>query len=171
MKGEIINRVEKSLIETLDIKFFRGVEKLVLFDIKDYLHNDFVLREKEFRKSIENLDLNFYSNKFVALNCSNDAIVPSWAYMLLISKLENCVNKVVVGNLEYLEKSIYIDNINSFDFSIYRHKKVVIKGCSDLVYVNSIYAEIMKKLLPFADRIMYGEPCSKVPIYKRQNKQ
>ena len=116
------------------------------------------------------MDFNLYINKSVAITCSNDAIVPSWAYMLLISKLANHVKKIVIGDLEYLEKSIYLDNINSFDFSIYKNKKIVIKGCSDLVFVDSIYAEIMKKILPFADSVMYGEPCSTVPIYKRRKK-
>ena len=170
MKEEIINRVARSSIETIDIKVFRGTDKLVLFDIKDYLHDGYVLREKIFRKAISSLDFNLYINKSVAITCSNDAIVPSWAYMLLISKLANHVKKIVIGDLEYLEKSIYLDNINSFDFSIYKNKKIVFKGCSDLVFVDSIYAEIMKKILPFADSVMYGEPCSTVPIYKRRKK-
>ena len=88
--------------------------------------------------------------------------------MLVISKLEGHAEKVVIGNLEDLEKSIYMEKINSFDFSVYKDKKVVIKGCSDLTFVNSIYVEITKKLLPFADSIMYGEPCSTVPIYKKK---
>ena len=88
--------------------------------------------------------------------------------MLFVSKLEKFAKKIVLGDLEYLEKIIFLQNINSFDFSIYNKKKVIIKGCSDLSYVNSLYSEIIKKTLPFADSIMYGEPCSTVPIFKRK---
>ena len=88
--------------------------------------------------------------------------------MLLVSKLEKIAKKIELGDLEYLEKKIFLENINTFDFSIYNKKKVIIKGCSDLNYVNSLYSEIIKKILPFADSIMYGEPCSTVPIFKKK---
>ena len=88
--------------------------------------------------------------------------------MLLVSKLEKIAKKIELGDLEYLEKIIFLENINTFDFSIYNKKKVIIKGCSDLNYVNSLYSEIIKKILPFADSIMYGEPCSTVPIFKKK---
>jgi len=168
MKGEIVNRVSNSSLETIDIKSFKGSEDLILIDFKDYLKNEFVLIEKDFRKKISTLDTSIYSNKCIAVNCSNDAIIPPWAYMLLVSKLEKFTKKIVLGDLEYLEKIIFLQNINSFDFSIYNKKKVIIKGCSDLNYVNSLYSEIIKKILPFADSIMYGEPCSTVPIFKRK---
>tara|TARA_B100001996_G_scaffold103280_1_gene77571 strand:- start:617 stop:1126 length:510 start_codon:yes stop_codon:yes gene_type:complete len=168
MKGEIVNRVSNSPLETIDIKSFSGSEDLILIDFKDFLKNEFVLIEKDFREKISSLDTNRYSKKCIAINCSNDAIIPPWAYMLLVSKLEKITKKIVLGDLEYLEKIIFLENIKSFDFSIYDKKKVIIKGCSDLNYVNSLYSEIIKKILPFADSIMYGEPCSTVPIFKRK---
>jgi len=168
MDDEIINRVAKSSIETIDLKTFKGSREKILFDLKENLSHGYVLKEKEFRGFIKKMNWESYSNRSVALTCSVDAIIPSWAYMLVISKLEGHAEKVVIGNLEDLEKSIYMEKINSFDFSVYKDKKVVIKGCSDLTFVNSIYVEITKKLLPFADSIMYGEPCSTVPIYKKK---
>ena len=168
MKGEIVNRVSNSSLETIDIKSFKGSEDLILIDFKDYLKNEFVLIEKDFRKKISTLDTSIYSNKCIAVNCSNDAIIPPWAYMLLVSKLEKIAKRIVLGDLEYLQKIIFLENINTFNFSIYDKKKVIIKGCSDLNYVNALYSEIIKNILPFADSIMYGEPCSTVPIFKRK---
>tara|TARA_B100000287_G_C20418756_1_gene696623 strand:- start:110 stop:619 length:510 start_codon:yes stop_codon:yes gene_type:complete len=168
MKGEIVNRVSNSSLETIDIKSFKGSEDLISIDFKDFLKNEFVLIEKDFRKTISTLDTSIYINKCIAITCSNDAIIPPWAYMLLVSKLEKIAKKIELGDLEYLEKIIFLENINTFDFSIYDKKKVIIKGCSDLNYVNSLYSEIIKKILPFADSIMYGEPCSTVPIFKKK---
>ena len=107
MKGEIVNRVSNSSLETIDIKSFKGSEDLISIDFKDFLKNEFVLIEKDFRKTISTLDTSIYINKCIAINCSNDAIIPPWAYMLLVSKLEKIAKKIELGDLEYLEKKFF----------------------------------------------------------------
>ncbi|MGC6431872.1 MAG: DUF2480 family protein [Jejuia sp.] len=168
MADEIINRVANSKLITLDLEDYYPEGKRVLFDIKDWLFEGFVLREKDFRQQVSEFDWSQYQDQYVALTCSTDAIIPGWAYMLLSINLETYAKKVILGNLEQLETSIYQDIITALDFSEYENKPIIVKGCSNKPVPQNAYIMLSNKLKPFARSIMYGEACSSVPLYKRK---
>ena len=170
MQDDIINRVANSKLVTLDLEELYPNGKRVLFDIKDWLMEGLVLREKDFRENAKNHDWSQYQDSYVALSCSTDAIVPAWAYMLLTTHLEPYILKVVIGNLDTLETSIYQDIINSLDVSEYSDKAIIIKGCSNNPVPANAYVMVTNKLKPVAKSIMYGEACSAVPLYKKPKK-
>ncbi|WGD35620.1 DUF2480 family protein [Olleya sp. YS] len=167
MKDEIINRVANSKLVTIDLEDFYPEGKRVLFDIKDWLFQELVLKEKDFRDYIKNHDWSQYKNQYVAITCSADAIIPDWAFMLLVVNLEPFVEKCHIGSLEDLETSIYQDIINDIDGTIYQDKPVIIKGCSNKPVPVNAYVLLTNKLKPYAKSIMYGEACSFVPLFKR----
>ncbi|WP_298546963.1 DUF2480 family protein [uncultured Aquimarina sp.] len=169
MAEEIINRVanNKNLI-TFDLEEYYPNGERVLFDIKDWLYEGFILREKDFRKHVSDHDWSQYQNKYVALSCSTDAIIPGWAYLLLTSSLMPFAKKVAVGSLENLETILYTSIINALDVSEYQDKLLIIKGCSNKPVPESAYIELIQKLQPVAKSIMYGEACSSVPLFKRK---
>lgn len=167
MADEIVNRVANSKLITIDLEEFYPEGKRILFDIKDWLYEGLVLREKDFREKAKSFEWSQYKNCYVALTCSTDATIPAWAYMLLVVYLQPFVEKVVIGNLEALETSIYEDIFNQFDISKYIDKSVIIKGCSHKPVPANAYVLIINKLKPVARSIMYGEACSSVPLYKK----
>ena len=167
MENEIVNKVSQSGLITIDLEEFYPDGERVLFDIKELLFQGLILREKDFREFIKNEDWNKYKDKYVALTCSADAIVPTWAYMLLATQLEPIAKKVVFGNLESLETILYTEILSKIDINIYKDARVVIKGCGNLPIPKSAYVQITSLLLPLAKSIMYGEPCSTVPLYKQ----
>lgn len=164
---EIINKVALSGIITIDLEEFYPQGERVLFDIKDLLFQGLILREKDFREFVKNEDWIKYKNKYVALICSADAIVPTWAYMLLATQLEPYVKKVVFGNLEILETVLYNDILGKLNINDYKDARIVIKGCGHLPVPKAAYVEIARLLRPIAKSIMYGEACSTVPLYKQ----
>lgn len=168
MPDEIINRVANSKLVTLDLEDFYPEGKRVLFDIKDWLFEGFVLREKDFRQQVLEFDWSVYEDTYVALTCSTDAIIPGWAYMLLSINLEPYAKKIIIGNLEQLETSIYQDIITNLDISEYIGKPIIIKGCSNKPVPQNAYIMLSNKLKPVARSIMYGEACSSVPLYKKK---
>jgi len=170
MQEEIINRVANSKLVTIDLEELYPNGKRVLFDIKDWLFEELVLREKDFRENAKNHDWSQYQGNFIALSCSSDAIVPAWAYMLLTTYLEPYALKIVIGNLDTLETSIYQDIINTMDFSEYSDKPIIIKGCSNKPVPANAYIMLTNKLRPVAKSIMYGEACSSVPLFKKAKK-
>ena len=167
MEKEIINRVAKSGIITINLEEFYPQGDRVLFDIKEHLFQGLILKEKDFREFIKNEDWSAYTDKYVALICSEDAIVPTWAYMLLATHLAPFVKKVVFGDLETLETVLYNEILNALNVNAYKEVRVVIKGCGDLPVPKAAYVEITRLLLPVAKSIMYGEACSMVPLYKK----
>jgi len=167
MAEEIINRVANSKLITLDLEDYYPKGQRVLLDIKDWLFQELVLKEKDFREYIKNHDWSQYQNQYVAITCSADAIIPDWAFMLLVVNLEPFVEKCHIGTLEDLETSIYQDLISAIDGTIYQDKPVIIKGCSNKPVPINAYVMITNKLKPYAKSIMYGEACSFVPLYKR----
>ena len=167
MADEIINRVANSKLVTIDLEDYYPEGKRVLFDIKDWLYQELVLREKDFREKVKNFDWSQYQNCYVALTCSTDAIVPAWAFMLLTVNLEPFVEKAVIGDLEALETSIYQDIINGLNTSEFKDKPIIIKGCSNKPVPVNAYTMLINKLKPIARSVMYGEACSSVPLYKR----
>lgn len=166
MSNEIINRVANSKLITFDLEDYYPQGNRVLFDIKDWLFEGFVLREKDFRAQVKEHDWSQYQDALVALTCSTDAIVPDWAYMLLSIHLAPYVKKTVLGNLETLESSLYQDIISNLDITIYKDKPIIIKGCSKKPVPSSAYIMITNKLKPIAKSIMFGEACSSVPLFK-----
>jgi hypothetical protein len=166
MAEEIINRVANSKLETFDLEEIYPEGKRVVFDIKDWLFQELILKEKDFRISVSNHDWSQYKNSFVAVSCSVDAIIPSWAFMLIASELTPFANKVVIGNLELLETVIYQELIGFLDLKGFANKPVIIKGCAEKPIPNSAFAFLIAKLQPIARSIMFGEACSTVPLYK-----
>ena len=168
MKDEIINRVANSKLITLDLEDYYPEGKRIVFDIKDWLYEGFVLREKEFRQKVKVYDWSTHQDQYIALTCSTDAIIPAWAYILLTTALQPYAKQIIVGNLEQLESSIYQNIINNLDLSEYQDKSIIIKGCSNKPVPNNAYLQLTTKLMPVVKSIMYGEACSSVPLYKRK---
>ncbi|MEW4923247.1 DUF2480 family protein [Algibacter sp. 2305UL17-15] len=168
MADEIINRVANSKLITINLEDYYPKGNRVLFDIKDWLFEGFVLREKDFRQQVSEHDWSQYQDNYVALTCSTDAIIPGWAYMLLSIQLEPYAEKVIVGSLDNLETSIYQDIINTLDISEFKDKPIIIKGCSNKPVPQNAYIMLSNKLKPVAKSIMYGEACSSVPLYKKK---
>jgi len=167
MEEQIVNKVSQSGLLTIDLEAFYPQGERVLFDIKDLLFQGLILREKDFREFIKNEDWNKYKDKYVALVCSADAIVPTWAYMLLAAQLEPIAKKVVFGNLETLETILYSEILNQLNIDEYKDARIVIKGCGNLSVPKAAYVQITSMLRPVVKSIMYGEPCSTVPLYKK----
>ncbi len=165
-KNEIINKVAGSGLVTIDLETFYPEGERILFDIKPLLFQELILKEKDFREFIKNEDWSKYKNKFVGIVCSSEAIVPTWAYMLLSLHLEPFAKKIVFGNLEELEIILFEEAINKMDFSQYKEARIVIKGCSKKTVPVNAYIKLSNALRPIAKSIMYGEPCSTVPLYK-----
>ncbi len=168
MSDEIINRIANSKLITIDLEDFYPEGKRILFDIKDWLFEGLVLREKDFRQNVKAHDWSQYQGNYIALTCPTDAIIPSWAFMLLTTNLTPFVKKVLVGNLETLETSIYQDIITDLDVSEYKDKPVIIKGCSNKPVPKNAYILLTSTLIPVVKSIMFGEACSSVPLYKRK---
>ncbi|WP_037318725.1 DUF2480 family protein [Salegentibacter sp. Hel_I_6] len=167
MAEEIINRVANSKLITFNLEDYYQEGERVIFDVKDWLLEGFVLREGEFREQAKNHDWNQYKNKFVALTCSSDAIIPAWAYMLLATYLQPFVKKVVTGDLETLETVLYTEAIQKMDLSELQDKAIIVKGCSQKPVPKNAYLLLIEKLQPVVKSLMYGEACSAVPLYKK----
>lgn len=168
---EIRNKVAESGLIALDLADFKAdLSKIVSFDIAAYLWQGLILREKEFRAAMAELNWDEFKGKFVYVHCSEDAIVPTWAYMLVASKLEDKAKLYLIGSQQELEKAVIKQNIDLFDLNspAYESKRYIIKGCSDITDPAFAMTELMKKIQPTAKSIMYGEPCSTVPIFKRK---
>ena len=167
MSDEIVNRVANSKLITVNLEDYYPKGTRVLFDIKDWLFEGFVLREKDFRTQVAEYDWSKYQDNYVALTCSTDAIIPGWAYMLIGIQLESFAKKTIIGNLEALETSIYQDVLNNLDVSEFADKPIIIKGCSKKPVPQNAYIMLANKLKPIAKSIMYGEACSSVPLFKK----
>ncbi len=165
--GEIINKVANSPLVTLNLEDYYPQGERVVYDIKDNLFQEMILREKDFRAFVKEHDWTQYQDACVALNCSVDAIVPTWAYMLLATKLEPFVKMLVYGSLETLESLLFKEALRKINLEEFRDAKVVVKGCGHLPVPVFAYTEITRLLRPYASSIMYGEPCSTVPLYKK----
>jgi len=164
---EIVNKVAQSGLINLDIKSFRPDGERVVIDLKDILWQGIALKEKDFREFIKTHDWPQYQDKFVAIDCSVDAIIPNWAYMLLAVSLEGFAKVVNVGNAEQLEEVLFKQSISNFDSSPYKDERIILKGCSDYFVPRTAYFQLAEKLKPIVKSLMFGEPCSTVPVYKK----
>ena len=167
MAEEIVNRVAQSKLITFNLEDYYPKGQRFLFDISQWLYEGFVLREKEFRDEAKSHDWSQYQDQYVALNCSTDAIVPAWAYMLVSTYLEPYAKKVVIGDLENLDSHIYQEVIDRLDVSDLKDKPVIVKGCSHKPVPKNAYVFLINKLQPVVKSLMYGEACSSVPLYKK----
>jgi hypothetical protein len=167
MADEIINKVANSGIITFDLEEYYPKGDRVLFDIKPLLFQELILKEKDFRDYIKDHDWSLYQDKFVAITCSADAIIPTWAFMLVSLALEPYAKKIVFGDILQLETVLFHELISNIDIHEFEDKRVVIKGCGKLPIPMHAYVLLSAKLKPAAKSIMFGEPCSTVPLYKK----
>jgi hypothetical protein len=168
MEDIMVNRVAESGLITIDLEEFYPSGETVVFDMKDHLFMGMILKEKDFREELKNMDWNLYTDKNVAITCTADAIIPMWAYMLATTYLEPIAKDIVFGNEDMLHKTLFLKSLSKIKPEEYADKRVVIKGCGDKPISETAYVEITKLLRPFAKSIMYGESCSTVPIYKKK---
>lgn len=168
MAEEIVNRVANSKLKVIDLEDFYPEGRRVLFDIKDWLLEGLVLREKDFRTHVKTHDWSQYKDCYVALYCSTDAVVPDWAYMLISIELQEYSRLTVFGSLEHLESILYASIISELDVSVYQDLPVIIKGCSHKPVPTNALVLLAQKLKPIAKSIMFGEACSSVPLFKRK---
>jgi Protein of unknown function (DUF2480) len=167
MSDVIVNKVADSVLQTIDLEAWIPKEEPVLFDLKDFLFMGLIIKEKEFRASLQQTDTSVYKDKTVLINCSADAIIPMWAYMLVASLLQPVAKELFLGSAAEWKKHKLMQAIAAFDTSVFKDQRVVVKGCGDEPIPEAAYLEITSKLRPVAKSIMYGEPCSTVPIFKQ----
>ena len=167
MDETIINKVSESALMTLNLEDYFPSDEIAVFDMKDYLFMGLILKEKEFRESLKNLDLSLFTNKAIAVTCSADAVTPMWAYMLVASTLQPVAKEIIFGTAEDLKSKLLLKNIAQLPLNDFTDKRVVIKGCGDKPIGEFAYLEITRLLRPVVKSIMYGEPCSTVPVFKK----
>jgi len=168
MSEPIINKVAESGLISLDLTQFIPSTEIVLFDIKQYLFMELILKEKDFRVALTAADLSIYQDKIVGIYCSTDAIIPMWANMLIASALQPYAKAIYFGDEKKVREQILLEGIALIDSSEYLDQRVVVKGCGETPIGESAYIAITNKLRPVVKSIMYGEPCSTVPVYKKK---
>lgn len=168
MSEVFVNKVANSGLVTVDLEKYLPEEEIALFDLKDHLFMGLILKEKDFREALKQLDWSVYGGKPVALTCSVDAIIPVWAYMLVASYLAPVAKTVFTGSPAALQQQLFLKNLESLDRESFRDQRVVIKGCGDKTIEPFAYAAITGLLVPVVKSLMYGEPCSTVPVYKKK---
>jgi hypothetical protein len=169
MTDPLINKVAESGLITLDLEKYYPRVKTAVFDMKDHLYMQLILKEKDFREAMKTLDWEPYRDAYVAVTCSADAVIPVWAYMLVASYLQPVARDIVMGDEKELQKQLFLKNLSEIDTREFLDKRVVIKGCGETPIADYVYMEITKLLRPVVKSIMYGEPCSTVPVFKKPN--
>ena len=168
MENEIINKVDQSGLLQIDPEQYYVAGERELLDLTPWLFENVILKEKIFREHIQTHNWSFYKDKFVAITCTADAIIPAWAYMIVAAHLSPYAKDFVFGDLNRLEEYLFMKQLAKIDLNAFQDQRVVIKGCSDLQVPLSAYVEITKLLQPVAKSVMYGEPCSTVPVFKKK---
>ena len=168
MSDEIVNKVANSALITIDLTDYAPKETIEMLDIKYFLFEGIILKEKAFRNTLKEFDFSVYTDKIVALYCSSDAIVPMWAFMLLTSYLNNSASKIHFGTKEEVFQKIFSDNIDAIDATEFENKKVIVKGCGQVPLTEALYIAITKKLQNTVSSLMFGEACSAVPVFKKK---
>lgn len=166
--AEIVNKIQQSGLIQLDLASFKPKETIETIDLKQNLWQELALKEKDFREFVKENDWTQYEGKVVGVYCSADAIIPTWAFMLVISKLQEHGVVAFVGDKAEVEKQLILSNIAAIDLEKYTDGRLIIKGCSDVAHPAFAMSELVKRLQPVSKSIMYGEPCSTVPVYKRK---
>ncbi|MBS1671376.1 MAG: DUF2480 family protein [Bacteroidetes bacterium] len=168
MNDVIVNKVAESSLITIDLEEYYPKEEIKIFDLKDFLFMGLILKEKEYRTALQQTDWSVYENKYVAITCTADAIIPMWANMLAASYLQPVAKNVVFGDEKKLIETVLQKTIDAIDVTDYTDKRIVVKGCGEVSIPEVAYVAITNKLRPVVKSIMYGEPCSTVPIYKKK---
>lgn len=168
MSDVLVNKVAESGLITLNLEAYLPKGEIVTFDLKDHLFMGLILKEKDFREALKGTDWTTYQGKNVAITCTADAIIPLWAYMLVVTYLEPVASEVLVGTEAELYRHILLKNIAAIDVAPLADQRVVVKGCGDIPIEAYAYGEVTRVLRPVVKSIMYGEPCSTVPIYKKK---
>lgn len=168
MAEEIVNRVANSKLKTIDLEDFYPKGERTIIDIKQWLFHELIVKEIEFREFLAAHNWSQYKNNYIALTCTSDAIIPSWAYMLITTYVAPFAKKVIVGTLKELENAIFQDIISVINSEEFKDRPVIIKGCSNKPIPETAYILLIEKLQPVAKSIMFGEACSTVPLYKRK---
>lgn len=169
IQENIVNKVAQSGLTTIDLAVYAPNQEIVEYDVKDNLFHGLILKEKDFREFVKNHDWSQYTDKIVAITCSADAIVPTWAYMILTNKITPYAARVAFGTKEEIYREIFLERLNSIDYQDFQDQRVVVKGCGDIFIPESAFVLFTSKLTPVVKSIMYGEPCSTVPVYKRKS--
>lgn len=165
--SEIVNKIKQSRLETVDLEDFLENESFNLLDIKQFLYKEMILKEDEYRKKLEKHDWTQYRDDWLAVTCSSDAIIPSWAWMLVAVYANNIAKGVVFGDIEEAKTAVLNEKIKHYDWDKYKGSFVLLKGCSKTAIPAGAYLEATRKLIPVADKLMYGEACSNVPVYRK----
>lgn len=168
MSDEIINKIANSSLITIDLEDYYPEGERVVFDLKDWLYEEIILREKDFRQNLKEHDWSQYQDKYVLMTCTADAIVPSWAYLLVSTYLQPVVRKVIHGTASDLNQILYTEIIANLPLEEYVDGKIIVKGCSKKPVPDSAYIQLIEKLQPIANSLMFGEACSTVPLYKKK---
>jgi hypothetical protein len=167
MSEALVNKVAESGLITLNLEDWYPREEILVFDLKHHLFMGLILKEKDFREALKNTDWSIYKDQYVAVTCSADAVIPAWAYMLIASYLTPVASGVHQGSADEYRRVIFHTRLHQIDLAPYQDQRIVVKGCGDLPIGPDAYLEITHQLQPIAKSIMYGEPCSTVPIYKK----
>ena len=167
MSEILVNKVAESGLITLNLEDWYPREEIKVFDLKDHLCMGLILKEKDFREALKKADWSTYQDQYVAVTCSADAIIPAWAYMLVATSLSPVAKGVFHGTPDAYRTEIFHRNLRTIDPEKYLDQRIVVKGCGELPVGPDAYLEITSLLQPVAKSIMYGEPCSTVPIYKK----
>ncbi len=170
MTKEIVNKVANSGLVSFNLEDYYKKEERKLFDISPFLFQGIIVKEKEFRQAIKDYDWSQFKNCYVALQCSTDAIVPSWAFMLVSLSIAPYAIQVVHGSLFDLERELFVEELAKIDYKQYQNKLVIIKGCSQYPVPEFAYTMVAQKLLPLVKSLMFGEACSTVPLFKSKKK-
>ena len=168
MADTIVNRVAASALITFDLEKLYQIGSRQSIDLSQWLDQGLLLKEKEFRAQLKAHDWSIYSDKFIALQCSTEAILPSWAFLLVTTHLQPFARKVVLGNLKDLEVQLFTEEIQLLELSPYKDQIVIIKGCSEKTVPQDAYVQLISKLQPVVKSLFYGEACSSVPLYKKK---
>jgi hypothetical protein len=168
MSDAIVNKVAESGLVSLDLENYYPKGETIVFDMKDHLFMGMILKEKDFREALKNLDWGVYKDKYVAVTCTADAVIPVWAYMLVASNLSGVAKDFIMGDEKELHRTLFIKNLSLINTAEFADKRIVIKGCGKTPIGEFAYTEITKLLRPVVKSIMYGEPCSTVPVYKKK---
>jgi len=168
MSDVIINKVAESSLISLDLEDYYPKGDILVFDLKDYLFMGLILKEKDYRAALLTTDWGKFKDKYVAITCSADAVIPMWANMLAASYLQPIAKEVVFGDEKKLIEMVLVNHISLLKGEEFQDQRIVVKGCGEVQIPESAYVAITNKLRPFVKSIMYGEPCSTVPIYKKK---
>lgn len=169
IQENIVNKVAQSGLVTVDLATYAPTTEIVEYDIKDNLFHGLILKEKDFRDFVKNHDFSIYQDKVVAITCSTDAIVPTWAYMILSNRMSPYAQHITFGTKDDVYRDLFLQRLQNLDYQEFQDQRVVIKGCGDIPVPESVFIQFTSRLTPIVRSIMYGEPCSTVPIYKRKS--